>query len=923
MSTLFILGFWIIITAIFGIQLFVFTIKLEWPKTKLQGMIIFSYSILLVFPFISIFYFLRKLRYFFIKDYKIIQAGKKFSDVHYYKEKLDLLCKKLDIKNPPELCISRFYNLSPCILGLLPGQTFLILPYNFDEILEKISEGNCKLKSDLADFILVHELSHIFNKDIALISLIQNYLSRYYLFYWLSILLSLQILSGILIPEITRVILHFNWFIIFPMAITLVILHWLLTDIKKYRENYADARTSIFMDVEKLSRLTKKTRSREYLSPIESLFLYFKSAALYYSNESERKATKKFSRFPIPLQFSHYGYSAMFETIRTILFKPLKIREIDRDRNKNISKKEFLHETYSSPEKRISVYHGISTSILFYICYAVYSSLFFRSDNISVLLLIFIVIYSSFLFFLPLRNSVNKISNLSTYIKKVLQSYLISFLYFFLTSFILLFGSYFIQIIKPRLFFWIIYYGFDFAILIYFGSLVISLILVSVAAGENFEAMTMKDMVPTSIGVALALVIPSGIFLYLFHASYFFDLCICFFIAMIFLFILRPIGGALGEYYLSCNFYKYMFQVDYLRKGILKRISILVSFGGFFGLLVFIIPMLPFITLWQLTTLPNLLDENIKMLLLWLLIITFGVVAARGKPRTVHYMKDLTFLYGLLKINIPPTIREDFLYQVSLLKASDGGYKVKSFFTPFYSNIIATSSGTLTESILNKNNKAPDSAIRFVLSCQNSTGGFGIVPKTFSRLKTTYLGILSLFETNRLELINKNQEKHVHWIANCQAGAGNFSTFLDRYPPLEETFYAVSSLDMLGATDSINKNICSAWLIKQQSILKHEIEDVFFFTKTLDILGRLTFEKQVEIANAHFYFLEKKALNLRVDTNADKLGKYIELVKLLGLQNKSIIISKVESILAKDEKKQMIKIAKKMKKEGDSIEKIS
>jgi hypothetical protein len=46
-------------------------------------------------------------------------------------------------------------------------------------------------------------------------------------------------------------------------------------------------------------------------------------------------------------------------------------------------------------------------------------------------------------------------------------------------------------------------------------------------------------------------------------------------------------------------------------------------------------------------------------------------------------------------------------------------------------------------------------------------------------------------------------------------------------------------------------------------------------------------------------YLEKKALNLHVDPNTDKILKYIELIKLLGFEEKSMIIPKIKEILEK------------------------
>ena len=109
------------------------------------------------------------------------------------------------------------------------------------------------------------------------------------------------------------------------MAITLLICRHILTTIREYRQNYADARASLFMDPEKLARLTKKAPSRSNQSPIESLFEGLFPDYVCFIDESGKSIKSKLSRSPVPFKLFHHDLSTSFEKIRAILFKPLKI----------------------------------------------------------------------------------------------------------------------------------------------------------------------------------------------------------------------------------------------------------------------------------------------------------------------------------------------------------------------------------------------------------------------------------------------------------------------------------------------------------------------------------------------------------------------------------------------------------------------
>jgi len=891
LAILFILTAWVLITGLFGFQLLYYlTLRNNWDL--LRGTVMALHSLLMIMPFLSIIYFISRFYPNLFKKFKIMAREQEPPEAREYRNLIRDLSMRMGIKQPPQLKFSSIEDQAPIIIGLTKKKTYLVLPINIRSILEKTAGNKESIIQGLKEFIFTHELSHILNRDISLISFTRFYLTRHFPFYWLLMLLALQVYSRSIMPGLTRGVLLFNWAIILPLVMTLMVLRWMQGDIILYRENYADARTSLFMDEKKIRLLTGN-------GDMERLFQYFQLKRQIPGHSGSKKQGKKklFNKNPRMLNL---GESPVFIGIRQALFNLFKVERIETWRIKNMGNREFIYQDHTVPGKRISAYQGISTAILYYICFFVYNLILKQSESMIMILFMITVGYIATLFITPLRNTVNKISAHKNYIKKLVKAMLMGFLFFLVFFAFLLGGFYITKYINPRIFHGFLFYGFNFSLMLYPFALIFNLLFSSTAAGEKFPKDTLKDMFSSFLGVITILLAFAAMDIYLFSSPHIISTATPLIMGLIITFTIKPMGGVLGEHYLSFNWYNRTIQKDMLKMEPCTKQLFIFFFGIFFGFFIFVLPALPFYGIWHMGALGQRIPQDYQSILILSLILVMGFLAARQKPRTIDFLKGHILVYQQLEAAIPAPTRAAILDKLEKARGPDGGYQSKSTFTPYASGMLTTTSGLYCRAALDKKEALSDPALTYILSCRIPGAGFALFPGTLPRLKSTFLALGVLKKIEALGKIKAFGQEIAIWIAGLQEQEGYFSTYKARYPPLEETFYALSSLHILGESDRAHRHNCRQWLNRHMAHLPHSIEQVYWLAKSMDLLGNLA-PLQKALIHEHYYILEKKALNLHIDTWGQDLARYIELLDLLGIRYYSRVAAKLKNIILKNE----------------------
>jgi hypothetical protein len=113
---------------------------------------------------------------------------------------------------------------------------------------------------------------------------------------------------------------------------------------------------------------------------------------------------------------------------------------------------------------------------------------------------------------------------------------------------------------------------------------------------------------------------------------------------------------------------------------------------------------------------------------------------------------------------------------------------------------------TVLDSESNNPNKRLERAHKWLIQCRNN-GGFGLWPKSSSRLYSTYQALSIL---QKAKLLDKcDFSGHVSWIKKLQQSDGSFKCPFSKRPVWEDTFYAVKSLEILGSLpDRASMNSC-------------------------------------------------------------------------------------------------------------------
>ena len=119
---------------------------------------------------------------------------------------------------------------------------------------------------------------------------------------------------------------------------------------------------------------------------------------------------------------------------------------------------------------------------------------------------------------------------------------------------------------------------------------------------------------------------------------------------------------------------------------------------------------------------------------------------------------------------------------------------------------------------------------KWVLKCQTEAG-FGLWPKSSSRLYSTYQAISILRDVDLLDKCDANA--HTLWIKTLQQPDGTFKGPWSKREAWQDTFYAVKSLSILGASlDPDKANLCKNWCnnILTNEGLESDRPDIIYFS---------------------------------------------------------------------------------------------
>lgn len=940
-----IIGFWFLLSIFLAINTITIIIKEEWWQLSEYWspfsfpFVMFPYIFILILPPISAIYSYINIYPSFKRKWFLEEVDQ---NTYQYKDiilAINNISRSLGLSKQPKILCSRLKSISPRVFSTSPSKHYLILPSNLYEMLDSISKEvpdrySDEIKKEIRDFVITHELSHIKNKDTLIMSWFIVFFKsmKYYSIFFIPIILFYLLFYDIVLFKTSYNLVAFS----IPLLLLNIIFLILSNNTLIKRELLADARAVANIREDIFNNLIKQCvkYKGKLISILEALFINFRLAHLSYSLQ---KNIKRYQALP-SLGFAQIKNIYLEKLGRlkytSWLQKLLPVFNDFSDINKRINfmkRKTFIAEKRFLPEKETVIWMGIMLATFTLGC-AIFIKTYEKSylyldkkinysiEDLLINLNFEVLTVLSLIFVIPLRNSINIITSFASYLKKLIQRFFIIIISFLASGFILscIFKVVDLFIVKRKfeinqkiiiyeliLPIFKIVFSYIIVGLYIFPILFVIIILFSIVKKLSTESMPKVDknfrdkLIGSMISVCLSLTIIYLILRFAF-GEVFIEVLLMF-IVLTGIFLMRTRGLFYdAEVFEDLNvFYIFnkQFKIDFICKSSIQRII--------FSILLFSLFVLPFILILPTVIYPlghyiflylkkysELIDVHNAFILPLLLLIPLGLIyllfgtKKGGKPEIyLSWLKNNLKITNLLGIKISTDLKKKILSEIENFKAKDGGFKSLQIYclrSSKRSNLYSTYSASEILSIVN--NLQEHISYSFIKERENTSGGFGFIPNTHSRLSATFFALEILNNLNKLETISI--DRHVSWIFNHYYNFNFFSDHPELKPTLRGNYFALKSLKFLSAvsqipnSDELAKSCEELWLKS-----KRTEEDTWYFVNCLEILNSLS---QRVIENFKIFWLplyRNIIMNTRIDKHHSKIFYYLSILKILQIKD--------------------------------------
>lgn len=837
---------------------------------------------LAVFPTIYLLYSYIGMRYHFKKKFKLFRAHQLVTEDEFQLLELKVkdVSEKLGLKRYPEILFSKYINISPFIFGKTAKRSYLVLPRNWEEILENVSGENEKIKVGLRNFVIRHELSHVKHKDHIFIGLSFLFLKSFK--YWISVT-SLFVLVYSNITGLRSVRYHS-----LPLLFTFFFygIFWLLSrSLSKHREFLADARGSLLAEGKEIEIISTQEETKK--SYIESFLNWF------YVFSEHRTEAIGISRCPTRFS-STLGYiSGLFIRLGINKKSIGKLRELffthpeSQIRIKRINDSHFLRDQSTVISNESAIWIGIITSYFLIIPYLfsyefftllqdIYNSSVFGKAGVGSFLSVFTAIYIAILIYMPLKASTASNISYKKYLFISFERIMVASATSILTHFVLAGLMKFSHPYSVKMVSWV--KGTLGDALGTFQIYLPALFMISIISSVHFFALDyhsnenrIEQRKRMNQGLFLTAYIITLILVSLLSRKLSFVSIVCG------LFIGGTIYTSVGIFFPASINHEKQFAF-YKIPGYIKKVD-----GSGIILLIIGREFLPFTIFFFLGAgLAAQLHPPLIFYFLFVIYILYGILFYINiKKFRPSYEKVPLFLGNTYKqlttlwILNPQRISEieDVISGlISKYKLDDDSYTVHRKLK--IGNIDATYYAIMSLKHAAQED-IPESIYEWLFNLECNNGGFSPMKDLKARLESTFFALDILNHFGRLN--KANTELHACWIKTLQDTKGFFSDRISISSKIKQTFYALSSLNFIGKLDSINKKKCADWTMQTFLQSKRSPESFYLFLKCLDILGELNEELKREVRNE---WLPSKSLTLKNSKVEANISNYYYFFKI-------------------------------------------
>jgi len=797
------------------------------------------------------------------------------------------LSKKLGLIRSPSVAMMPGRCQTPVVCGRSEKHTLLALPSGFWEMVEFASGQKNEIADGLAEFILLHELAHIKNRDVAFASWLECFLRAFR--YVAGLLILCLLLEDLLLPNNRGTRLTIVMLIVSYSSLLL-----LANSFRRYRELLADARASLCMNKDLLSEILKPKKDRG-VSPFESAVVMC-TVLSNFAPPSETGSKTILLKVVAKKLLRIFRLVPMFIQRATCVISAEPLQGI-KLRIAALKTQKYVGAQSGLPTFSTAFWNGLvgGLAFIFFIlisispkAYPVLSSslsCFAKAADIVVLWAGWgTLFYVSYVYSLPLRNSTVIAIQASSYVKGLALRYCLGAL-----ASILLLVSLTITSSttwnQPSAYLGAVAISSGFYIIAFLLSCIFSSLLRleedAAAFYRRKEAVFIFTLIPAGLcvlGVFAALAWGIGWFISLLGIAIGLPISLLFLTTF-------PLQGHPVDQWVKIGFPVLRKLFD---KWVFEKHTFWIS-----NLSLFVIHVTPssvailvLVKLLETGWVSDLGISERQMLYLALLsllpVFCLGVFYIRKLlSRLLVITLRICYLLseGLRVLEHKPSAedREKMRRILSLAENKQGGFLNVSGKSSVCME--TTWTGLACLSALGLQSEYKPEHVRWILQCENKGGGFGVLPGLSSRLSATFYALSSLSTLD--SLTTADSEKHAIWIKKWQSQEGGFHGPYSNWEILTDTYFAVGSLQLLGGIEQIDRSRCAMWALNdwRRGTLTHE--RTYYLAKILDWLDHLSEEWAEEIHRKYLLPYAPVMTQLRIEKHPGPIFYYLSCAKVI------------------------------------------
>ncbi|TXT59067.1 MAG: hypothetical protein BAJALOKI2v1_260037 [Promethearchaeota archaeon] len=226
---------------------------------------------------------------------------------------------------------------------------------------------------------------------------------------------------------------------------------------------------------------------------------------------------------------------------------------------------------------------------------------------------------------------------------------------------------------------------------------------------------------------------------------------------------------------------------------------------------------------------------------------------------TLYNLYYILKTLDILEYQIDGVLFNETRDYISELNRTGGGFSFLE--NANFSNVISTYLGLKSMKYLNITIGNQTEHKEWILSCNNTDGGFGATPDLSSRLSTSYYALLALEALNNTDSLPDKNATISFFKSYYSIEGGYLPDLTEDAPLLSSTYYSVYSISLLGGNIE-EKSETTDWILEHQNTLDGGFSEGEYKAN----------DPKSSMVNTYFAFQSLKVLNPDLQILNEEIG---------------------------------------------------